>query len=83
MSNFSLQEPINLAPTGIASFAKTPICASLDDLVADIAIIGAPCDISIQGRSGARLGPEAYAFNPPGSIIVRKVPTILNEMTFM
>jgi agmatinase len=74
MSNFSLQEPINLAPTGIASFAKTPICASLDDLVADIAIIGAPCDISIQGRSGARLGPRGiriqstrFHYSPEGT----------------
>jgi agmatinase len=74
MSNFSLTEPVNLAPTGIASFAKSPICADLDNLVADIAILGAPCDISIQGRSGARLGPRGirlqstrFSYSPEGS----------------
>jgi len=74
MSNFSLKEPTNLAPTGIASFAKAPICTNLDDLVADMAIIGAPCDISIQGRSGARLGPRGirmqstrFSYTPEGS----------------
>jgi agmatinase len=74
MSNFSLKEPINLAPTGIASFAKAPICTNLDDLAADIAIMGAPCDISIQGRPGARLGPRGirmqstrFSYSPDGS----------------
>jgi agmatinase len=74
MSNFSLKEPTNLAPTGIASFAKSPICTNLDDLVADIAILGAPCDISIQGRSGARSGPRGirmqstrFSYSPEGS----------------
>lgn len=47
-----------MAPTGIATFAKCPICMDLDELDADIAIIGAPCNIAIQGRSGARLGPR-------------------------
>lgn len=74
MPNFSLNEPVNLAPTGIASFAKTPICTNLDELAADIAIIGAPCDIAIQGRSGARLGPRGirmqstrFSYSPEGS----------------
>ncbi|KYZ76230.1 hypothetical protein AXX12_07260 [Anaerosporomusa subterranea] len=74
MSNFSLREPVNLASTGIASFAKTAICTNLDDLIADIAVIGAPCDISIQGRSGARLGPRGirlqstrFSYSPEGS----------------
>ncbi len=74
MSNFSLKEPVNLAITGIASFAKSPICTNLEELVADIAIIGAPCDISIQGRSGARLGPRGirlqstrFSYTPEGS----------------
>jgi len=74
MSNFSLREPVNLAPTGIASFAKTSICSNLDDLAADIAIIGAPSDIAIQGRSGARLGPRGiriqstrFSYTPEGS----------------
>lgn len=74
MSNFSLQQPVNVAPTGIASFAKSPICTDLDFLDADIAIIGAPCDIAIQGRSGTRLGPlgirlqsTRFSYSPDGS----------------
>lgn len=74
MSNFSLGNPANLAPTGIASFAKSSICTDLEELVADVAIIGAPCDIAIQGRSGARLGPRGirlqstrFHYTPRGS----------------
>lgn len=58
MNNFTLKNPVNLAPTGIATFAKTNICLNLEELDADIAIIGAPCDLAIQGKSGARLGPR-------------------------
>ena len=29
MNNFSIGTPVNLAPTGIASFAKCPICLDL------------------------------------------------------
>jgi agmatinase len=63
-----------MAPTGIATFAKTNICFDLDELDADIAIIGAPCDLAIQGKSGARLGPRGirlgstrFSFKPGGS----------------
>lgn len=58
MNNFSVNKPVNMAPTGIASFAKTNICMDINELDADIAIIGAPCDIAIQGKSGTRLGPR-------------------------
>ena len=58
MNNFSLKKAVNMAPTGIATFAKTNICINLDELEADIAIIGAPCDIAIQGKPGTRLGPR-------------------------
>ena len=74
MSNFSLGEAVNLAPTGIASFAKCAICTNLDALDADIAIIGAPSDLGIQGRPGARLGPRGirlqstrFSYSPQGS----------------
>lgn len=74
MSNFSLKQAVNLAPTGIATFAKTPLCSDLNQLEADIAILGAPCDISIQGRTGARLGPRGirlqstrFSYSPQGS----------------
>ena len=74
MDNFSLGTAVNLAPTGIASFAKSPLCTCLDSLKADIAILGAPCDIAIQGRSGTRLGPRGirlqstrFSYGPDGS----------------
>lgn len=51
MDNFSISRPVNMAPTGIATFAKCPICLDLNDLKADIAIIGAPSDIGMQGKT--------------------------------
>ncbi len=47
-----------MAPTGIASFAKSDICTDIHNLNADIAILGAPFDLAIQGRTGTRLGPR-------------------------
>ncbi len=55
-----MTEPrLNLSFTGICSFCRSPICTDLDQLVADIAIIGAPYDLGTQSRSGARYGPRA------------------------
>lgn len=58
MDNFSLQKPLNMAPTGIATFAKTDLAPDIYNLNADIAILGAPFDLAIQGRTGCRLGPR-------------------------
>lgn len=58
MNNFSTKKPVNMAPTGIASFAKSDICTDIHNLDADIAILGAPFDLAIQGRTGTRLGPR-------------------------
>jgi Arginase/agmatinase/formimionoglutamate hydrolase, arginase family len=58
LDNFSTKKPVNMAPTGIASFAKSDICTDIHNLNADIAIIGAPFDLAIQGRTGTRLGPR-------------------------
>ena len=49
---------LNLPFTGITSFCKLPICDNLEDLQADVAVIGAPYDLSTQIRSGARFGPR-------------------------
>lgn len=49
-----LNQPI----TGICSFAKYPICNNLDELDADIAILGVPYDTGIGFLSGSRLGPR-------------------------
>lgn len=74
MNNFSLGRAANLAPSGIASFAKCDICTDLNSLQAYFAVLGAPCDIAIQGRSGARLGPRGirlastrFSYKPGGS----------------
>lgn len=74
MNNFSLTTPLNLAPTGIASFAKANICQDLRQFDGDIAILGAPFDMSIQGRSGCRLGPRGirmastrFSYKPGGT----------------
>lgn len=49
---------LNLPFTGIASFAKVPIHEDLDTLEAEVAIVGAPYDLSTQVRPGARFGPR-------------------------
>lgn len=49
---------LNLPFVGISSFGKYPICTNLEELDADIAILGMPSDIGIQGSSGTRLGPR-------------------------
>lgn len=74
MNNFSTGTPINLAPTGIASFAKTALCTDLNTIEADFGILGAPFDIAIQGKPGARLGPRGirlgstrFSYKPGGS----------------
>lgn len=74
MDNFSLGIPVNAAPTGIATFAKCPVCTDIRNIDADIAILGAPFDLAIQGRSGTRLGPRGirtgstrFSYKPGGS----------------
>lgn len=74
MKNFSMTTPLNMAPTGIASFAKSKICEDLRTTNADIAILGAPSDLAIQGRSGCRLGPRGirvastrFSYKPGGT----------------
>ncbi len=49
-----LNQPI----TGICSFAKYPICDNLDNLDADIAVLGVPYDVGVGFLSGSRLGPR-------------------------
>jgi agmatinase len=49
---------LNLPFTGIATFAKVPYEPDLDQLEADVAIVGAPYDMGTQVRPGARFGPR-------------------------
>lgn len=50
---------LNLPFTGICTFGKYPICPDLEQLNADVAVIGVPNDMGTQWRSGARMGPRA------------------------
>lgn len=52
------EELLNLPITGICSFGKYPICANLDELEADCAVLGVPCDFGTGYLSGSRLGPR-------------------------
>lgn len=51
-------ERLNLPFTGIASFAKIPVCSDIATLRSDVAILGAPWDGGVAYRPGARLGPR-------------------------
>lgn len=62
--NYKREEPferqeLGLPCVGIASFGKYDICKDLNNIDAHMAVLGVPWDGSIQGRSGARLGPRA------------------------
>ncbi|MCW3008417.1 MAG: agmatinase [Solirubrobacterales bacterium] len=44
---------------GIASFLKAPICSDLNQLAADVGVIGMPFDEGTMNRPGTRFGPRA------------------------
>ena len=46
------------------TFFKAPLCRDLDDLDADIALLGMPFDQATFGRPGARYGPDAIRDAP-------------------
>lgn len=48
---------LDLPYVGICSFGKNPICSNLDELDADVAIIGMPFEES-QWRGGSKMGPR-------------------------
>ena len=51
-------ELLNLPITGICSFGKYPICTNIDELDADVAVLGVPCDFAVGYMSGTRLAPR-------------------------
>ena len=53
-----MTEKINLPITGIASFAKYPICTNLDELDADMCVMGIPYDMSTPYLTGSKFGPR-------------------------
>src|SRR5699024_8782869 len=68
------KEILNLPFVGISSFGKYPIEENLDNLAADIAVLGVPYDMGTQWRSGAKMGPRGireastlYSFGLNGS----------------
>lgn len=49
---------INMPITGIATFAKYPYCQDINELDADIAVLGVPYDTGVGFLTGTRLGPR-------------------------
>jgi agmatinase len=61
-----MQEQLQLAHAGIVSFGQRPWLTEpeqLDDWQPDVAVVGAPFDISTTNRPGARFGPRAIRAN--------------------
>lgn len=49
---------MTLPITGIASFGRYPICDDLENINAEVGILGAPSDIGVGFLSGTKLGPR-------------------------
>ncbi|USG67874.1 agmatinase [Brevibacillus ruminantium] len=49
---------VNMPITGICTFAKYPICDDLEQLDADVAVLGVPYDTGVGFLSGCRFGPR-------------------------
>ena len=84
MVNPNEKQFLNLPFTGITTFGKYPVCASLDELDADVAVLGVPNDMGTQWRSGARMGPRAvregstlYSFGLDGAYDIE------NDITYL
>ena len=52
-------ERVDRPYVGIPSFLRAPICTNLDQLDADIAMVGVPFDEGSPFMSGSRFGPRA------------------------
>jgi agmatinase len=55
----AIEQQIGFGYEGIASFCRMPMCFDLNELEADIAIVGICLDSGTSNRSGARFGPRA------------------------
>lgn len=58
------EEPWPIIKAQARSFFKAPLCFDLDELDADVALIGVPFDQGTLGRPGARFGPDAIRDAP-------------------
>ena len=59
-------EPMRNPFVGIPTFLMAPICFDLDQLDADIAVIGMPYDLGTSVNTGARFGPRGVR-KPPAT----------------
>ncbi|BAQ08894.1 arginase/agmatinase/formimionoglutamate hydrolase, arginase family [Bacillus sp. OxB-1] len=53
-----MKNRVDIPAVGICSFGRNSICTDLDQLDADVAIIGVPYDMGTAYRAGARLAPR-------------------------
>ncbi|MFJ7730048.1 agmatinase [Neobacillus sp. NPDC097160] len=84
MSNQDEKQFLNLPFTGICTFGKYPVCSDINQLDADVAVIGVPNDMGTQWKSGARMGPRGiregstlYSFGLKGAYDIEKDITYL------
>ncbi|MDR7239236.1 agmatinase [Neobacillus drentensis] len=84
MSNQDEKQFLNLPFTGICTFGKYPVCPDINQLDADVAVIGVPNDMGTQWKSGARMGPRGiregstlYSFGLNGAYDIEKDITYL------
>jgi agmatinase len=84
MSNQDEKQFLNLPFTGICTFGKYPVCSDINQLDADVAVIGVPNDMGTQWKSGARMGPRGiregstlYSFGLNGAYDIEKGITYL------
>lgn len=84
MSNQDEKQFLNLPFTGICTFGKYPVCSDMNQLDADVAVIGVPNDMGTQWKSGARMGPRGiregstlYSFGLNGAYDIEKDITYL------
>ncbi|MFD1040028.1 agmatinase [Virgibacillus byunsanensis] len=78
------KQVLNLPFTGISTFGKYPVCPNLEELDADVAVIGVPIDMGTQWKSGARMGPRGiregstlYSFGLDGAYDIE------NDITYL
>lgn len=53
------EQQLGFGYEGIASFCRMPVCFNLDELDADVAVVGICLDTGTTNRSGTRFGPRA------------------------
>src|SRR5690606_10672325 len=58
MSNSMTRSRVDIPAVGICSFGRNEICTDLEQLDADVAILGVPYDQGTAYRAGARLAPR-------------------------